>query len=84
MGAKPPPFLHRRSRSKFFPKGLFAGQAGARAWANRTAYEVTSFANLLRGGSWNLSDDYVRSAYRNLSYPGDWYVYFGFRCVRSQ
>ncbi len=37
MGAKPPPFLHRRSRSKFFPKGFFAGRAGVRVWANRTA-----------------------------------------------
>jgi hypothetical protein len=40
--------------------------------------------NLLRGGAWGNFVDYVRSAYRNLSYPGDWYVYFGVRCVRSK
>ncbi len=39
--------------------------------------------NLLRGGAWNLTDDQVRSAFRNFNYPIYWYVYSGFRCVRS-
>jgi formylglycine-generating enzyme required for sulfatase activity len=47
-------------------------------------YEVTSFANLLRGGSWGSSVDLVRSACRDPVDPDSWDSYIGFRCVRSQ
>ena len=37
---------------------------------------------VLRGGSWRHHDIPLRSAYRNNNYPGDRYLYTGFRCVR--
>jgi formylglycine-generating enzyme required for sulfatase activity len=40
---------------------------------------------VLRGGAWNFSDLYVRSAGRPIAgNPDYWVDYFGFRCVRSQ
>ncbi len=38
---------------------------------------------VLRGGSWDLSDDYVRSSIRSWYYPADPYINIGFRCSRS-
>ena len=38
---------------------------------------------VLRGGSWYLDDDLVRSAYRYVINPDYWDNYDGFRCVRS-
>ncbi|MFZ4850752.1 MAG: SUMF1/EgtB/PvdO family nonheme iron enzyme [Caldilinea sp.] len=39
---------------------------------------------VLRGGSWSSDANNVRSADRDYYNPGNWYSYFGFRCVRSQ
>jgi len=39
---------------------------------------------VLRGGSWDYSDDYVRSAYRFRSNPANSNSGIGFRCARSQ
>jgi formylglycine-generating enzyme required for sulfatase activity len=36
---------------------------------------------VLRGGSWNNSDHYVRAAYRYYGNPYDWYYSIGFRVV---
>ena len=38
---------------------------------------------VLRGGSWNVSNYFLRSAYRLDDGPGNQYPNFGFRCVRS-
>jgi formylglycine-generating enzyme required for sulfatase activity len=38
---------------------------------------------VLRGGSWNNTQDYLRAAYRNVNSPDFWYYYFGLRCARS-
>ena len=38
---------------------------------------------VLRGGSWDLSDDDVRSSSRDWNSPDDWSYNIGFRCVRS-
>jgi formylglycine-generating enzyme required for sulfatase activity len=38
---------------------------------------------VLRGGSWDLDVNDVRSAYRNFGDPDHWYLGSGFRCVRS-
>jgi len=39
---------------------------------------------VLRGGSWYLNDDDVRSAHRKWSYPTGSSSAFGFRCARSE
>ena len=36
---------------------------------------------VLRGGSWNLTADYCRSAFRNFSSPGAALIFCGFRVV---
>lgn len=38
---------------------------------------------VLRGGAWNASKDFLRSAYRLDDGPGNQYPTFGFRCSRS-
>jgi formylglycine-generating enzyme required for sulfatase activity len=38
---------------------------------------------ILRGGSWNVGKDFLRSAYRLDDGPGNQYPNFGFRCSRS-
>jgi formylglycine-generating enzyme required for sulfatase activity len=38
---------------------------------------------VLRGGSWNSSDDFLRVSLRNWYTPVYIYNGFGFRCVRS-
>jgi formylglycine-generating enzyme required for sulfatase activity/DNA-binding transcriptional ArsR family regulator len=40
-------------------------------------------ARVLRGGSWLVNGNLVRSAYRSWSNPTDTYDNFGFRCARS-
>ena len=46
-------------------------------------HEITPCTNLLRGGSWDTFDLSVRSAYRYLFDPVNWFYINGFRCVRS-
>ncbi len=44
----------------------------------------TGTSRVLRGGSWYLNVNGVRSAYRDgYRYPDIWTVDYGFRCVRS-
>jgi len=38
---------------------------------------------VLRGGSWNFNDTYVRSAFRDRNDPTNTNIFFGFRCARS-
>ena len=40
-------------------------------------------ANVNRGGSWDASQNFVRSAERNVNNPNAWSYSFGFRCARS-
>jgi formylglycine-generating enzyme required for sulfatase activity len=44
---------------------------------------ATGANRVLRGGSWDLDVNDVRSAYRNFGDPDHWYLGSGFRCVRS-
>ena len=45
---------------------------------------ATGESRVLRGGSWDNYDSFVRSAFRFKYVPVDWGRYYGFRCVRSQ
>jgi formylglycine-generating enzyme required for sulfatase activity len=63
-------------------------------WYSSSYYSVSPSVNpqgpatgayrVLRGGTWNLSDHFVRSAARYYFFPDNWYFFIGFRCVRSQ
>jgi len=64
-------------------------------WYSKDYYRVSPRDNpqgpktgerrVLRGGSWDFIDNFVRSASRNYYNPDYWDFYcFGFRCVRSQ
>ena len=44
---------------------------------------ATGEYRVLRGGSWPNNVDGVRSANRNDYHPDSWYLFIGFRCVRS-
>jgi formylglycine-generating enzyme required for sulfatase activity len=44
---------------------------------------TTGSSRILRGGAWYHYDDFVRSANRSYNHPVNWYVSYGFRCVRS-
>ncbi|MGA2506129.1 MAG: formylglycine-generating enzyme family protein [Chitinispirillaceae bacterium] len=55
-----------------YPSGAITNPTGAATGTHR----------VLRGGSWNYTFGYLRSAYRNNLYPDARYYYNGFRCVR--
>jgi serine/threonine protein kinase len=62
-------------------------------WYSETYYQSSPSSNplgpnlgeyrVLRGGAWNISSDYVRSASRNWDDPINPYYDLGFRCARS-
>ncbi|MFM7173895.1 MAG: formylglycine-generating enzyme family protein, partial [Caldilinea sp.] len=62
-------------------------------WYDKKYYSVSPGSNpqgpatgksrVLRGGSWDLSVNLVRSAHRNRYSPVNWINRVGFRCVRS-
>jgi formylglycine-generating enzyme required for sulfatase activity len=64
-------------------------------WYGETYYSQSPVSNpqgptsgdgnyvVLRGGSWNVSKTFLRSAYRLDDGPGNQYPVFGFRCSRS-
>ena len=45
--------------------------------------DQTNTSRVLRGGSWHLSAQYLRVAYRDYYTPTNSYSYLGFRCARA-
>jgi len=59
---------------------------GGNYYSNSPSSNPTGPSNgsskVLRGGSWNDGNDYLRVSYRFRSVPGDAYYHIGFRCLR--
>ena len=51
--------------------------------SNNPQGPATGAQRVRRGGSWNASSSYVRSAFRTSNSPSSWSRSDGFRCVRS-
>ncbi len=63
--------------------GSFYSNYPANGWPSDPTGPVTGTYKVLRGGSWNFSDDNLRTSYRGSYLPSSHLNYLGFRCARQ-
>ncbi|MBU6351134.1 MAG: formylglycine-generating enzyme family protein [Chloroflexi bacterium] len=67
----------------WYDSDYYSVSPGVNPQGPSTAPSTGSY-RVLRGGSWFVIGNYVRSASRFYNVPDHWVNYYGFRCVRSQ